>query len=99
MPGVKCWDSCAQLSTRLVGQTTMAGLPACSAWMRGSASQVSVWSVLPRPISSARMPPRRLASRKRSHETPSFWYGRRMLRSGSSSATGSSLDLRFWLSA
>ena len=61
-----------QLNTRLVGQTMREGRtlapPACN--VRRNAS---IWTVLPRPISSARMPPEPLLRRKWNQATPVFW--------------------------
>ena len=59
-PGVNFFASASQLRTSDVGQTMSAG-----PLSRGRLSQVSVWSVLPRPISSARSPASPAFSRKR----------------------------------
>ena len=63
--GVNFSASAAQFCTSEVGQTTRAGLPHASGSVRASEIHVSVWSVLPRPISSASSPESPLFSRKR----------------------------------
>ena len=42
----------------------------------GRATSDSSWMVLPRPMSSARMPPRPSSPRKDSQDSPRCWYGR-----------------------
>ncbi len=87
--GVNFFASATQLKTRLVGQTIKCGLriadcglrPAgCGASIGNRQSAIgnvfrkaSVCSVFPKPISSARMPPKPFARRKCSHATPCFW--------------------------
>ena len=78
--GVNFFASASQFLTREVGATMSAGWRT-RASVRGRASQASVWSVLPSPISSARSPLRSFVSRWRIQYTPVFWYGRRILPS------------------
>ena len=63
--GVNFSASAFQFWTSDVGHTTSAGLPRAAGSVRSSEIHVSVWSVLPRPISSASRPESPLRSRKR----------------------------------
>ena len=67
--GAKRAASRSQLWTTDSGQTTRCGPGRSRRW-------ASVVAVLPRPMSSARQPPRPRRSRKRSQARPRRWYGR-----------------------
>ena len=71
-PGANRAASAAQLDTTLVGATIRKGGRPGSA---SRARQMSArdWSVLPRPMSSARMPPSWCRHRKASQPNPSRW--------------------------
>ena len=70
--GVNRAASAAQLASTLVGATMRNGsIPGRSCFARQI--MASVCNVLPRPMSSARMPPSWLRSRKHSHSKPSRW--------------------------
>ena len=68
-PGVNRADSAAQFGTTLVGATTRNGAlagSACRAWQISASAS----SVLPSPMSSARMPPRRCCHKNASQPEP-----------------------------
>jgi hypothetical protein len=74
-PGAKRADSVAQFDTTLVGATMRNGAlsgAVCFAWQINA----SDCTVLPSPMSSARMPPSWASQRKASQRKPSCWYGR-----------------------
>jgi hypothetical protein len=60
-----------------------------SASSRTHRRSASVWSVLPRPMSSASTPPVRARCRNTSHENPSAWYGRSVAESPGGGVTAS----------
>ena len=71
-PGANRADSAAQFGTTLVGATMRNGAAAgsaCRAWQISA----SAWSVLPSPMSSARMPPSWCCHKNASHWNPSSW--------------------------
>ena len=71
-PGAKRAASAAQLDTTLVGATTRNG--GASGWLAPTWQiSASVCSVLPRPMSSARIPPSWWVQRKLSQRKPSSW--------------------------
>ena len=74
-PGAKRAASADQLDTTLVGATTRNGGPSGSV-SRARTTSARVCSVLPRPMSSARIPPSWWLQRKLSQRRPSSWYGR-----------------------
>ena len=69
--GVNRAASRCQLPTSDIGHTSSVGCP--PGW---PATSDSSWMVLPRPMSSARMPPRPSSPRKDSQDSPRCWYGR-----------------------
>ncbi len=71
-PGVNRADSAAQFDTTLVGATMRNGGAAGLAW-RAWLISAKVCSVLPRPMSSARIPPSWCSHRNASHANPSSW--------------------------
>ena len=73
--------SCSQFSSKDLGTTTQLGRSLLlSSSLRPHVSQqasaVTIWQVLPRPISSPRIPPEAMPVRQfwSSHTTPSIWY-------------------------
>ena len=69
--GANFWNSAAQLYTRDDGHTTrLVPLP------RFASRKDIICTDLPRPISSARMPPKPMAASALSHWKPARWYGR-----------------------
>ena len=69
--GTNFSDSRSQLGSTDVG-TTMRFGPSCP-WLTICWMNDRVWMVLPRPISSARMPPNPYSLRKFRYETPCSW--------------------------
>ena len=72
--GANFWISFSQLNTTVVGQITSVGIgPSTSLafWIT-----VSAWSVLPRPISSARIPLSPYLYINQSQPKPFCWYSR-----------------------
>ena len=64
-------NSSAQLNTSEAGQATSTGPPSCPE-SRKLFTRAIICSVLPRPISSARMPPKPSEARRVSHWKPSI---------------------------
>jgi hypothetical protein len=92
--GVKRAASAAQLATTLVGASTRNG-PAAGSCSRAWQTSASAWSVLPSPMSSARIPPRRCRKRAASQLKPASWYGRSAARnpSGAGSSARSAAEV------
>ena len=66
-----------QLPTSDIGHTSSVGAAPFRPSARPCAeTSDSSWMVLPRPMSSARMPPRPSSPRKDSQDSPRSWYGR-----------------------
>ena len=70
--GVNFSASAAHTDTTELGATTRNGGGSGRAW-RAWAKSARVWTVLPRPMSSARIPPRSCSHRNASQRRPSSW--------------------------
>jgi len=82
-----------QFPTSDMGQTSSVGpvrggAPGTPCAARSWSSNASVCTLLPSPMSSARMPPRPRSLRKDSQARPRSWYGRRSPRNEEGALTG-----------